>query len=148
MTFQITGDPDTAQNRVGPALAATAAVQRAYPHLVIGELGTASTLKAVNTLVSADFHKAEATSVPVMPLILVVAFGALVAAFEVVEGSRASTTRVLPVVIRRCGHETPSRQPRVGAERARLVELHSGNGPHNRRCAYAACGANQKREGK
>ncbi len=80
VTFQITGDPDTAQDRVGAALAATAAVQRSYPRLFIGELGTASTLKAVNTLVSDDFHKAEVTSVPVMLLILVVAFGALVAA--------------------------------------------------------------------
>ena len=31
VTFQITGDPDTAKDRVGPALAATAAVQRAHP---------------------------------------------------------------------------------------------------------------------
>jgi uncharacterized membrane protein YdfJ with MMPL/SSD domain len=80
VTFQITGDPDTAQNRVAPALAATAAVQRAYPGLFIGELGTASNNKAINQLVSDDFHKAEATSVPVTLLILVVAFGALVAA--------------------------------------------------------------------
>jgi uncharacterized membrane protein YdfJ with MMPL/SSD domain len=80
VTFQITGDPDTAQNRVAPALAATAAVQRAYPHLFIGQVGTASTNKAVNTLVNDDFHKAEATSLPVMLFILVVAFGALVAA--------------------------------------------------------------------
>ena len=80
VTFQITGDPDTAQDRVAPALAATAAVQRAYPGLFIGELGTASTNKAVNKLVGDDFHKAEATSVPITLLILVVAFGALVAA--------------------------------------------------------------------
>ncbi len=80
VAFQITGDPDTAQDRVAPALAVTAAVQRAYPRLFIGELGTASTLKAVNTLISDDFHKAEVTSVPVTLFILVVAFGALLAA--------------------------------------------------------------------
>jgi uncharacterized membrane protein YdfJ with MMPL/SSD domain len=80
LTFQITGDPDTAQDRVAPALAATATVQLAHPHLFIGELGTASTLKAVNTLISDDFHKAEVTSVPVTLFILVVAFGALLAA--------------------------------------------------------------------
>ena len=80
VTFQITGDPDTAQDRVAPTLAATAAVQRAYPGLFIGELGTASTNKAVKKLVGDDFHKAEATSVPITLLILVVAFGALVAA--------------------------------------------------------------------
>ncbi len=80
VSFQITGDPDTAQDRVGSALAATAAVQRAHPGLFIGELGTASTNKAVNTLITSDFHRAEATSVPVTLLILVLAFGALVAA--------------------------------------------------------------------
>jgi RND superfamily putative drug exporter len=36
VTFRITGDPDTAPDRVGPALAATAAVQRAHPGLLIG----------------------------------------------------------------------------------------------------------------
>jgi RND superfamily putative drug exporter len=80
VTFQITGNPDTAQNRVAPALAATAAVQRAYPRLFVGELGTASTLRAVNSLISRDFRKAEATSMPITLFILVVAFGALVAA--------------------------------------------------------------------
>jgi uncharacterized membrane protein YdfJ with MMPL/SSD domain len=80
LTFQITGDPNTAQNRVALALAATAAVQRVHPELFIGELGLASTNNAVNTLVTEDFHKAEATSVPVTLLILVLAFGALVAA--------------------------------------------------------------------
>jgi len=80
VTFQITGEPDTAQDRVAPALAATAAVQRANPDLFIGELGTASTNKAVNTLVADDFRRAEATSVPITLFILVIAFGALVAA--------------------------------------------------------------------
>ena len=80
VTFQITGNPDTAQNRVAPALAATAAVQRANPRLFVGEVGSASTLKAVNKLVADDFHQAEATSVPITLLILIVAFGALVAA--------------------------------------------------------------------
>jgi len=80
VTFQITGDPDTAQNRVAPALAATAAVQRAYPGLFIGELGDASTVKAVSATLSNDFHRAEVTSLPVTLAILVLAFGALVAA--------------------------------------------------------------------
>jgi RND superfamily putative drug exporter len=80
VTFQISGNPDTSQNRVAPALAATAAVQRTYPHLFIGELGLASTNRAVNKLIGDDFHKAEATSLPVTLFILVLAFGALVAA--------------------------------------------------------------------
>jgi uncharacterized membrane protein YdfJ with MMPL/SSD domain len=80
VSFQIAGDPDSAQKRVGPALAVTAAVQRAHPDLFIGELGIASTNKAIYALINKDFHRAEATSVPVTLLILVLAFGAMVAA--------------------------------------------------------------------
>jgi RND superfamily putative drug exporter len=80
VAFQITGDPTTAQDRVGPALAATAAVQAAHPELFIGEFGTGSADKAINKRFAQDFRKAEATSLPVTLFILVVAFGALVAA--------------------------------------------------------------------
>jgi uncharacterized membrane protein YdfJ with MMPL/SSD domain len=80
VTFQITGDPDTAQDRVGPALAATAAVQRAHPELLIGEVGDASANKAISDRIADDFQRAEVTSLPVTLVILVLAFGALVAA--------------------------------------------------------------------
>ena len=80
LTFQVTGDPDTAKDRVGPALAATAAVQRAHPGLFVGEFGDASANKAIMKRIQDDFQQAEVTSLPVTLLILVVAFGALVAA--------------------------------------------------------------------
>jgi len=80
VTFQVTGDPDTAQDRVGSALDATAAVQSAHPRFTLGEIGDASINKAVNARLGDDFQKAEITSLPVTLLILVVAFGALVAA--------------------------------------------------------------------
>ena len=80
VTFQITGDPDTAADRVGPALAATAAVQRAHPTLLIGEVGDASATKAIGKRIADDFTRAEFTSLPVTLVILVLAFGALVAA--------------------------------------------------------------------
>jgi uncharacterized membrane protein YdfJ with MMPL/SSD domain len=80
VTFQITGDPDTAKDRVGPALAATAAVQRAHPSLFVGEFGDGSANKAISKRIKDDFRQAEVTSLPVTLLILVVAFGALVAA--------------------------------------------------------------------
>ena len=80
VTFQITGNPDTAGDRVGPALAATAAVQRAHPGLVIGEVGDASAHKGISDRISKDFKRAEVTSLPITLLILVAAFGALVAA--------------------------------------------------------------------
>ena len=47
LTFQITGDPDTAKDRVAPALAATAAVQRPIPSLFVGEFGDASANQAI-----------------------------------------------------------------------------------------------------
>jgi uncharacterized membrane protein YdfJ with MMPL/SSD domain len=80
VTFQITGDPETAKDRVGPALEATAAVQRAHPDLFVGEFGDASANKAIMKRIGDDFQRAEVTSLPVTLLILVVAFGALVAA--------------------------------------------------------------------
>ncbi len=80
LTFQITGDPATAKDRVAPALAATAAVQAAHPHLFIGQFGEGSVNKAMDKRIAQDFQKAEATSLPVTLFILVLAFGALVAA--------------------------------------------------------------------
>ena len=80
LTFQLTGDPDTAADRVAPALAATAAVQRAHPQLRVGEFGDGSANQAINDRISSDFRRAEFTSVPVTLAILVVAFGALAAA--------------------------------------------------------------------
>jgi RND superfamily putative drug exporter len=80
LTFQITGDPETAKDRVDPALAATAAVQRAHPGLFIGEFGDGSANKAIMERIQKDFERAEITSLPVTLVILLLAFGALVAA--------------------------------------------------------------------
>ncbi|HVP75895.1 MAG TPA: MMPL family transporter [Gaiellaceae bacterium] len=80
VTFQLTGNPETAKDRVGPALAATAAVQRAHPALLIGEVGDGSANKAIEKRIADDFRRAEFTSVPVTLLILVLAFGSVVAA--------------------------------------------------------------------
>jgi uncharacterized membrane protein YdfJ with MMPL/SSD domain len=65
---------------VGPSLSATAAVQHAHPALLIGQVGDASAKKAINQRVADDFQRAEVTSLPVTLMILVLAFGALVAA--------------------------------------------------------------------
>ena len=80
VTFQITGDPDTAGDRVGPTLAATAAVARAHPRLFVGQVGDGSANAAISKRISDDFRRAEFTSLPVTFLILFLAFGALVAA--------------------------------------------------------------------
>ncbi len=78
--FEIAGDPETATDRVNPALAAKAAAAKANPELRIEQFGDASADKAISKQFEDDFAKAELTSLPVTLLILVIAFGALVAA--------------------------------------------------------------------
>jgi uncharacterized membrane protein YdfJ with MMPL/SSD domain len=78
--FQITGKASDADKRVGASLSATAAAQRAHPNMRIEQAGDASSTKALNKSFSDDFAKARTLSLPITLLILVVAFGALVAA--------------------------------------------------------------------
>jgi RND superfamily putative drug exporter len=80
VTFQIKGDPDKAQDKVDPIVAQTKAAQRAHPDYRIEEFGGASSGKAIDKMFNDDLHKAETISVPVTLAILLVAFGALVAA--------------------------------------------------------------------
>ncbi len=80
VTFNLDGPLDNAQDLVVPSLAATAAVQRAHPALSIGQFGDGSIDKAINKRITDDFQKAEFTSLPVTLLILLIAFGTLVAA--------------------------------------------------------------------
>jgi RND superfamily putative drug exporter len=77
LTFDLVGHDD---GRVAPALAATAAVQRAHPSLRVAEIGEASANKAFSDSLGKDFKRAETLSLPLTLLILLVAFGALVAA--------------------------------------------------------------------
>jgi uncharacterized membrane protein YdfJ with MMPL/SSD domain len=78
--FQITGKASDADKRVEASLAATAAAQRAHPSMRIEQAGDASSIKALNKSFSDDFAKARTLSLPITLLILLVAFGALVAA--------------------------------------------------------------------
>jgi uncharacterized membrane protein YdfJ with MMPL/SSD domain len=80
VTFKIAGDQVQAENNVSRALSAVAAAQRAHPGVGIEEFGTASSNKALSQAFESDFRKAEYTSLPVTLIILLFAFGALVAA--------------------------------------------------------------------
>src|SRR4051812_26016667 len=80
VTFSIPGDIDVADDRVDATLAATAAAQREHPGLRIEQFGDASSDKALSAALDKDFKRAEYLSLPITLLILVVAFGALVAA--------------------------------------------------------------------
>ncbi|GAA3273145.1 hypothetical protein GCM10020218_017570 [Dactylosporangium vinaceum] len=74
------GDPDTASDRLGPLAAATADVQTRHPALRVEETGGPSISKAMDDTLGKDFKRAEYLSLPVTFAILVVAFGALIAA--------------------------------------------------------------------
>src|SRR3954451_21511755 len=78
--FSVAGDSDKAKERIGPIEDSVAKVARAHPELRIEEFGSASASKALQKAFSDDFSKAEVTSVPITLIILVIAFGALVAA--------------------------------------------------------------------
>ncbi|MFG2040818.1 MMPL family transporter [Dactylosporangium sp. NPDC048998] len=74
------GDPDTAQDRLAPLTKATADVQSRHPDLRVEETGGPSISKAMDDTLGKDFKRAEYLSLPVTFAILIVAFGALIAA--------------------------------------------------------------------
>jgi RND superfamily putative drug exporter len=80
VNFEIKGDIEKAEDKVDPVLAATAAAQKAHPELNIEQFGAASTGKAVSKMFEDDLKKAETISLPITLIILLFAFGALVAA--------------------------------------------------------------------
>ena len=78
--FEIRGDKDKAADKIGPVVDRVDEAQRAHPELFIGEFGDASVEDAVKTLFAEDLEKAGLFSLPITLIILVIAFGALVAA--------------------------------------------------------------------
>ena len=80
VTFNVTGKPDNDDQAVVPALNAVAKVQAHHPGLKVEEAGGASVNRAISNVTSKDFRKAEITSVPVSLVLLLVVFGALIAA--------------------------------------------------------------------
>ncbi|MFD4948074.1 MMPL family transporter [Streptomyces sp. NPDC058239] len=80
ITFDMKGDAATAPDRVQPVLDAVSAVRADHPDVTIQQFGEASAGKWLGDLLSEDFKKAEFTAVPLALGILLVAFGAVVAA--------------------------------------------------------------------
>jgi RND superfamily putative drug exporter len=80
VTFRVPGPAADQTTAVAPALRAVAAVQAKYPGLRIAEGGDASYGRAINSVLGSGFRKAEATSVPVTLVLLLLVFGALIAA--------------------------------------------------------------------
>jgi putative drug exporter of the RND superfamily len=78
VTFNVTGGNE--DQAVQPAQRAVAAVQARHPGLLVEEAGDASIDSVINAQLSHDFRKAETTSLPITLVLLLVVFGALIAA--------------------------------------------------------------------
>jgi RND superfamily putative drug exporter len=76
----MTGDPTTAADRVQPLEDAAAATRSAHPAVRIDEFGDGSANQWFNDTIGRDFQRAEWTALPLALGILLVAFGALLAA--------------------------------------------------------------------
>ncbi len=74
------GDPSKADKHVAPVEHAVAAVAKRHPGTEIVEAGGGSIDHAITNTVNQDLQRAELYSLPVTLLILILAFGALVAA--------------------------------------------------------------------
>jgi putative drug exporter of the RND superfamily len=80
VTFNVAGNPGNDDQAVVPAMNAVAAVQARHPGLTVAEAGDASLDRATGNITSQDFRKAEVTSIPVSLVLLLIVFGALIAA--------------------------------------------------------------------
>ena len=78
--FQIRGDADLAVDKIDPILLGIAEAQAAHPQVFIGTFGDASVDKELEGAFMDDLKKAGLYSVPITLIILIVVFGALVAA--------------------------------------------------------------------
>jgi RND superfamily putative drug exporter len=78
--FELRGTDAQAEDAVVPVLAAVKEVAADHPGVFIGQFGGASANKALSEALDEDFQKAERLSLPITLLILLLAFGSIVAA--------------------------------------------------------------------
>ena len=78
--FDIRGKSEDAMDKVAPILAAVADAQTAHPEFTIEEFGDGSVSKGISDQFGKDLLKAGALSLPVTLGILLITFGALLAA--------------------------------------------------------------------
>jgi RND superfamily putative drug exporter len=78
--FEIKGRQDDAKHKIVPILHAVAYAQKVNPDFRIEEFGYASAAHVSDQVFAQDFQSAERLSLPITLLILLLAFGALVAA--------------------------------------------------------------------
>jgi uncharacterized membrane protein YdfJ with MMPL/SSD domain len=80
VTFDIKGDPDTAQDRIQPVMDAVDKVGDAHPSLTVAQFGDASVSKELSDSQASDQSRSQMISLGVTLLILLITFGALLAA--------------------------------------------------------------------
>src|ERR671921_1492843 len=80
VNFKVRGDEEQSTDAIDPVIAAIAQVKAQNPGVFVGQFGAASANKALSKSFEDDFKKAETLSLPITLVILIVAFGALVAA--------------------------------------------------------------------
>ncbi|MET7932076.1 MMPL family transporter [Streptomyces sp. NPDC005322] len=80
ISFELRGDPDTAGDRVQPVLDAVEKTESAHQGVTVHEFGDATAQHMLSGMLTDDLKKAELTAVPLALGILLVVFGALVAA--------------------------------------------------------------------
>jgi uncharacterized membrane protein YdfJ with MMPL/SSD domain len=78
--FEITGDDLEAQDRLAPSQGVVERVQADHPDLSVEQFGNVSSNKELSEIFTSDLLKAETLSLPITLLILIVAFGSIVAA--------------------------------------------------------------------
>ena len=80
LRFQIAGKESQVKDRVSSTLNATSAAQAAHPDFTVAQMGEASIEKQIGDVISEDFKRALVTSLPITLIILLITFGAVVAA--------------------------------------------------------------------
>jgi RND superfamily putative drug exporter len=78
--FELRGSPDSAPDRVRPIMDAVTALQQSAPRFTIAEFGDASATYELNKSIHDGLSRAERLSLPITFLVLLMAFGAFVAA--------------------------------------------------------------------
>jgi RND superfamily putative drug exporter len=80
ISFTLAGDEARTQELVAAPLATIQSAAKAHPGFAIAEAGDASTMRGIQESFDTELGKAETTSLPLTLVILILAFGALVAA--------------------------------------------------------------------
>jgi uncharacterized membrane protein YdfJ with MMPL/SSD domain len=81
ITFDLPDNDSQAEDLVEGPLAAVSKLDQTHPGYTIEEFGEASADRALSQAFEDDFQRAEITSLPITLIILILAFGALLAAF-------------------------------------------------------------------